>query len=385
MTNEYEVYFNKWLEGLYDEIAYWKALLSGKREESSRLEAGSDPHKRFTLEDELPDDKNRIIKFVDIGSGAFSRCGLKTDRVKLEVLAVDPLADAYKLLKKEYDVDNGIRLETGFVELLDKKFEKNTFDIVHMSNSLDHCFDALFGIYQLLNICKIGGKVILRHHENEAERNGNKGFHQWNLSLHNEESSFIIWRDDKRYDICKLFSDYADIMLYPDVIEEKSGWTYNKVVMIKKKDVMIPPNEYANIILENVYSFLIGTLYDNAMIETGNKRRIYNKILCDKIDKIDINLLRKRLGGSKVIIYGIGQVGQKLFDVLATNNIEIIGIVDRRKEIYKGYQSFSVNDLVEIDKEIPIVVTVSYDYEQIKDNLHAYGWKNIKNINEVTK
>lgn len=53
-------------------------------------------------------------------------------------------------------------------------FQKTTyltdgsFDVVHMSNALDHCFDPIFGLMQLISVCKIGGKVILRHNENEA-------------------------------------------------------------------------------------------------------------------------------------------------------------------------------------------------------------------------
>lgn len=119
------------------------------------------------------------------------------------------------------------------MELLDNKYGQNSFDMVHMSNSLDHCFDALNGIYQLIYICKIGGKIILRHTENEAERSEYEGFHQWNLSVHNEENSFIIWRGKRRIDIAKELGEYVDIYIYPD--QKEGEWQFNKVVMIKKK------------------------------------------------------------------------------------------------------------------------------------------------------
>ena len=93
----------------------------------------------------MPDNPELEIQFIDVGSGPFSRCGIATEKVKLEGIAVDPLADIYTILKKKNGLENGIDLRIGFVELLDKQFEKNIFDLVHMSNALDHSFDPVFG------------------------------------------------------------------------------------------------------------------------------------------------------------------------------------------------------------------------------------------------
>ena len=177
--------------------------------------------KKFMLEDDIPDSMlDKEINFIDIGSGPFSRCGLITSKAILKATYVDPLAEVYQYLKKINGVDNGVNVTTSFVELLDKKFAANSFDMVHMSNALDHCFSAIDGIYQLLNICKIGGVVILRHHENEAENESYIGLHQWNLSLNNPENSFVIWREGVRIDVCKLLEDYVDFELYSNQIED---------------------------------------------------------------------------------------------------------------------------------------------------------------------
>lgn len=381
MKEKYDEYLNKWLDGLYDEIAYWKALLAGELPESIRLPEVTDPNRKFMLEEDLPNEKGRLIKFADIGSGAYSRCGKKTEKVDLEIIAVDPLASAYKILKNKYNIqDNGINVEVGFVELLDKQFQKDTFDIVHMSNSLDHCFDAVFAIYQLLFICKVGGKVILRHHEDEAEKEGYRGLHQWNLSLHNEEKSFVVWRKQERYDICKMFCEYADFELLTDVKESGSDWIYNKVVMVKKKDIEIPPNNYYEYILKNVYSYLIGTLLDNVMMAVGSRKSNINRFLCEKIDTMDIDLFREKTGGNKVAIYGMGRVGQKLFDYLTENGIDVAEIMDMRKIAYKGRQSFRPGELT--DKELLVIVTVQNDFEDIKDKLTGHGYKKVIKLDD---
>lgn len=65
------------------------------------------------------------------------------------MVAIDPLAEVYKLLKEKNNLDNDVLLQTGFVEALDSQYPENSFDMVHMSNSLDHSFDVIMGIYQL--------------------------------------------------------------------------------------------------------------------------------------------------------------------------------------------------------------------------------------------
>ena len=160
--------------------------------------------------------------------------GRVTDKVKLDFQALDPLGHAYNLLKKQYNVDSGVSIGTGFVELLHELYAENTFDMVHMRNSLDHSFDPFHGLQEMLFICKVGGKVVLEHAENEAVNQKYSGLHQWNLSVQNEENSFVIWRNDERHDVCKLLSDFADFKLYP--IERDGKVTFHTVVITKKKN-----------------------------------------------------------------------------------------------------------------------------------------------------
>ncbi len=234
---EFEEYFSTWVDGLESEISWWNDYMRTEGLEffySFRKTVS--PNKRFELEDDIPEEKyGQSFSFLDVGSGPFSRCGNITERVVLDFTAIDPLADAYNELKGKYELNNGVVPKTGFVELLEFEFEANSFDMVHMSNSLDHSFSAIDGLYQLLNVCKVGGCVVLRHHENEAENEGYIGLHQWNLSLKNDEKSFVIWRRNERYDVCKIFADYADFILMPDIIEDSGHWIYNKVIMKKRE------------------------------------------------------------------------------------------------------------------------------------------------------
>lgn len=337
----YEKYLKTWLAGLGNEINFWNSYMKDEGDiYFYGFRTTISPERPFDLEKDIPVDMyGKEYKFIDVGSGPFSKCGKITDKVLLNAISVDPLAYAYRILKDKYNVENGIRLESGFVELLDKIFEPNTFDMVHMSNSLDHSFSAVDGIYQLLNICKIGGKVILRHAENEAERASYGGLHQWNLSLYNKENSFVIWRQNERYDICKIFQEYADFELIPSVIDEDEQWIYNKVVMTKKKNIEIPINSYYDIMLNLIYKELISKLVCvESFINTINEKSL--SISEKRMKKIRMIWHQKEIVKQKFksknwktfIIYGMGYVGKNLDYLLTECGIDAVKLDQKGKE-----------------------------------------------------
>lgn len=256
----YEKFFTRWLDGIPDEISFWNTYMREHGGEySANFNWTVNPRKKFQLEEDF-DLNLKTCKFIDVGSGPFSRCGRLTDLVDLEVEAVDPLGDLYEQLKKKYSLQNGITVRSGFVECLDKKYEANSFDMVHMSNSLDHCFDPIFGLYQLIRICKIGGKVILRHKENEGAVSEYDGLHQWNLSCHRVPGEFWIWNKDLECNINKEFAGYVDFECYTDQEEKKdvpTGLLLNKVILRKKKDIEVPDNPFYGQMLEMVYKKLL--------------------------------------------------------------------------------------------------------------------------------
>ena len=215
------------------EIEYWKnRFILISKNNASLIDVNKSP---FVLEKYLP--KQKKIEFLDVGSGPFSRCGGYSKDHVLNMTYVDPLGNVYENLKSIYKVSNGVFVKRGFVELLDKIFGKNSFDVVHMSNALDHCFDPIFGLMQLISVCKIGGKVILRHNENEALNEQYSGLHQWNIAINNDK--FMIWNEIKTIDVNEILSDFVDFKLSKNEVEDFGGWNYCHIEMTKKKDIEI--------------------------------------------------------------------------------------------------------------------------------------------------
>lgn len=370
----YEEYLDKWLNGLESEISFWKSYMEtegGIYYEG--FKETTEKNKYFTLEKHLEGmGEDRQIKFLDVGSGPFSRCGSVSNKYNLIVDAVDPLAQIYNILKEKNDLNNGIDVKTGFVELLDKIYEAESYDVVHMSNALDHSFDAVFGIYQLFNLCKIGGKVILRHAENEAERSEYRGLHQWNLSVHNKENSFVIWRQDERYDIRKMLDGYAIVEWNSDVYENK--WKHNEIIITKIKSCRIPDNNYADKILEQVYSFLLKQLLDKICL-SDNNQIIKNQYIMKKIRESgcfeeNIQKIEKIRG---IDIYGMGVVGKLIIEKINNIGISPNYIYDKEDRRYKQYKSIQLGKQINI-KNNAVIIAVMSEQESIKKLLIDNGY-----------
>jgi hypothetical protein len=199
-------------------------------------------------------------KFLDVGSGPFSTCGLRTSKTQLDFQAADPLAHIYKALKIKNKIFTGVTPEFALVERLVEKYGVNEFDLVHISNALDHSYNPLIGIIQMLSVCKIGGKVILNHAQNEAQRESYTGFHQWNICVENSE--FIVWRQNIKYNISKILEKYADVIICSNKPLSV------KVLLTKKKDIFLSStirNRLASILNEKIFEklamFIIQDVY----------------------------------------------------------------------------------------------------------------------------
>lgn len=371
---DYEDYFRVWISGIRDEIVFWNNYVSNEGGSYFySFEKTVSANRKFELDEDIPKEfYGKKYKFIDVGSGPFSRCGSVSDKVMLNTTAVDPLAYAYNMIKEKFHVDNGILLENGFVELLDKKFKTNTFDMVHMSNSLDHCFSAVDGIYQLLYICKIGGKIILRHHENEAEREKYKGLHQWNLSLNNAENSFIVWREGYRFDICDIFRDYANFELIRDVQEKDGHWVYNKVVMIKKKDILIPANSYYDKMMDIIYQQLMSNITEKTIMREEKVKTQFE----NRLKKIQLfyhstdrnHYILKQKGINSISIYGMGIIGKNLEYALSNCGIRVDQKIDQKGADSGCYEAVKLESIDEINSDIIIIcINDKNVYKKIKE------------------
>ena len=129
---------------------------------------------------------------LDVGSGPLTVLGKRMDGVKLNIICADPLGYRYANLIQKYfgraPVD--FVLHTLEMEKLASHFTTYRFDLVHAQNCVDHSYDPVMAVCQMIMVCKPGGAVFLKHERNEAENEGYNGLHQWNFDC--VDGKFVI-------------------------------------------------------------------------------------------------------------------------------------------------------------------------------------------------
>ncbi len=81
-----------------------------------------------------------------------------------------------------------------------------------MQNALDHAYDPVAGIFQLLFVTKVGGRVVLRHAENEGLPGSFIfGLHQWAFTTSPDQREFVIWNPQRVVNVSEKLRGIATV------------------------------------------------------------------------------------------------------------------------------------------------------------------------------
>ncbi len=193
-----------WDENLPTEIRYWETQL-----DFLKTQGGNTPLNPW-IKELFGDECGVDISILDVGPGPFAGIGTLWEGKNVKVVAVDPLADEYSALLAEHDITLQYPILQGNVENLLELFSKKRFDFVYCSNALDHSFDPLLGLSQMLEVVKPGHCVALNHRVNEAERCRYRGLHQWNFCK-DDDGELLFWNKEERVVVSEVFNSKASI------------------------------------------------------------------------------------------------------------------------------------------------------------------------------
>lgn len=204
-----------WEEGKDFEIEFWKKWVEEKggqwgNDFEARLnpDAIIDPHIESFLK-----NVTGTPSILDVGAGPLTVLGKKlSDGRKVSITATDPLADQYNELFRNATISPLVKTEFAEVERLDEIFNENQFDLVHMRNALDHSYDPLGGVKQMLKVVKQKHVVLLEHSTNEAEKANYGAFHQWNICVQDEE--LIFWNKQTIINVTKELKAEAKVICW---------------------------------------------------------------------------------------------------------------------------------------------------------------------------
>lgn len=198
-----------WINGIPYEIAFWEGVFKNKNRRESlfswskynkEIELVNFDVKQFLLQIENP-------TIVDAGCGMSFCNGDKLDGKQLNVCYIDPLAPFFNKIieKKKLDLP---KIDFGFIEYL-SAFTPIKPNLIIVQNALDHSKNPLKGILECIESLEIGGVLYLRHFINEAETENYRGFHQFNISIENDD--MIIWNKETKTNINAFLKDFTDI------------------------------------------------------------------------------------------------------------------------------------------------------------------------------
>jgi len=210
-----ELQREQWQFAWGTEIEWWRKWFATKglhwpEDYANRM----DPHAELDrdIKAQIHTPKGTRVKLLDVGSGPATSIGKVWTGCMLNVTAVDPLAEAYHQLYTEAMVTPPIVPIALEGERLTTMFPRDTFDIVHSKNAVDHSHNAPRVVQEMIRVAREGGIVIIYVNENVAKKENNWGFHRWNFEAMPRHYSRLPQGEDTL--------NHADVLRMNDSTEE---------------------------------------------------------------------------------------------------------------------------------------------------------------------
>jgi SAM-dependent methyltransferase len=218
-----------WKGALASEVRFWERTFKNWKQLTARF----DPEQPLIEPlDELATamaPAGSTIKVVDVGAGPITCVGKKLPGYTVENTAVDALGDEYRVVLERADLKPPVWTEQCESERLTQKFGEDVFHLAYARNTLDHSYDPVRAIREMVRVVKPGGAVVLEHAPDEAEEERYLGLHQWNLRC--EQGRFIVWRRDTRIDVANELTGIATL---EQARESTSDSPLHRVVLRKR-------------------------------------------------------------------------------------------------------------------------------------------------------
>jgi SAM-dependent methyltransferase len=211
----------RWSRAIPYESGFWDDWLATKAfGNEAEYEARLDPKLRVDdplLAERLDEFAGPEVAILDVGAGPLTTIGRTHPGKDLRIVAIDPLAADYDRILAKAGVTPPVRTIAGEGETLLEQFDPVSFDVAYSANALDHCYDPLSVISNMVEVVRPGGFVLLRHRRNEAEAKDYLGLHQWNFDI--RDGRFVIWNRSSAQVVAEALSGKAKIRAHEDADE----------------------------------------------------------------------------------------------------------------------------------------------------------------------
>jgi len=200
-----------WLNGIPYEIAFWSWIYNNKKSRNKLFSWTQNNcginNEIFNLNEFLSTKKNSTV--LDVGCGMSFRTKYLLENHEVDLHYVDPLADYFNKIAAGSKVSVP-SIQFGMLEYLSAFYQTETISLIFILNALDHSQNPIKGLFECFETLEVGGIIYLQHHNNEAETESYRGFHQYNITIIDNE--LIIWNKENLFNVNELFADFAEIV-----------------------------------------------------------------------------------------------------------------------------------------------------------------------------
>lgn len=166
-------------EGFDHELEFWRGFVQSERFKQGWLPPRKTPELQQHIYEWFLEHVDEDTRVLDVGSGVVSILHGTIGARNLH--AVDPLAQAYRSIF-DYDAHEITAPDAYGAEEVGERFPR-FFDIVHISNALDHTENPVRALQSLIDAVMPGGFLVVQGFVDEGTYEKGAGLHQWNLNL----------------------------------------------------------------------------------------------------------------------------------------------------------------------------------------------------------
>ncbi|HLJ65995.1 MAG TPA: methyltransferase domain-containing protein [Chloroflexota bacterium] len=174
----------QWQRGIDQELAFWRRYLASgglnwPDEFRFRMDpdAPLQPHIAARLPAGLPTAE---LPILDCAAGPATTLGKTLNGDRLPITAIDALAEQYHTILEELHLQPPVPSLPCTVEALATRFGPDRFALVYMRFALDHCYDPIAALHQMVRVARPGCAVMIEHYRGEHDEEYH-GLKHWTL------------------------------------------------------------------------------------------------------------------------------------------------------------------------------------------------------------
>ncbi len=191
-----------WQAAIDGEVEFWRRYFETK---GARYPGSYETRLNPTLElqpeigELIQAPPGATVQLLDVGAGPLTFLGRTDPRWTITITAVDALGTQYGQLIDEFGITPPVRTQACESEQLSALLPADTFDLVAARNTLDHSYDPVRAIGEMVRCAKPGAPLLLIHHRDTAEDEDYHGMHQWNFKA--GDGTLVVWRPGVTTDV----------------------------------------------------------------------------------------------------------------------------------------------------------------------------------------